>query len=167
MRILEVIAIFLVSVAMSLALAHALEWPGKRRLDQATYRAVQAIYYPGFTLGGFSEWIGIIATIALLWTTPRDTARFGWILIALVCLVAMHAVYWTVTHPVNKFWLADTDLSTFGARFFGTGSAAHQQPRSSDAELWRQLRNRWEYSHVIRAGLAAAALVALLMAFVN
>jgi hypothetical protein len=26
--------------------------PGKRRLDEATYKAVQAIYYPGFTLVG-------------------------------------------------------------------------------------------------------------------
>jgi hypothetical protein len=45
---LTVVTVFLVAVAMSLALAHALELPGKMRLDRKTYHAVQSIYYPGF-----------------------------------------------------------------------------------------------------------------------
>jgi hypothetical protein len=48
---LQVVTVFLVAVAMSLALAHALELPGKMRLDKETYMAVQTIYYPGFTFG--------------------------------------------------------------------------------------------------------------------
>src|SRR5687768_3132984 len=101
--ILQVTTVFLVAVAMSLALAHALEFPGKRRLDLETYRAVQTIYYPGFTFGGFSEWLGIIATLSLLLTTPTRTTSFMWTLVAFVSLVAMHGVYWLITHPVNKF----------------------------------------------------------------
>src|SRR5205809_327776 len=37
---------------MGLSLAHALEYPGKRRLDRETYLKAQTIYYPGFTIGG-------------------------------------------------------------------------------------------------------------------
>jgi hypothetical protein len=37
---------------MGLSLAHALEFPGKKRLDEKQYKAVQTIYYPGFTIGG-------------------------------------------------------------------------------------------------------------------
>jgi hypothetical protein len=47
---LEVVTVFLVGVAMSMALAHALEYPGKLRLDERTYLAVQTIYYPGSPL---------------------------------------------------------------------------------------------------------------------
>jgi hypothetical protein len=40
---------------MALSLAHALEVPGKLRLNKEQYLAVQTIYYPGFTLGGIAE----------------------------------------------------------------------------------------------------------------
>ena len=38
---------------MALALAHALERPGKMRLSKEL--AIQPIYYPGFTFGGTAE----------------------------------------------------------------------------------------------------------------
>lgn len=50
--VLQVLAVILVAVAMALSLAHALELPGKMRLDSETYYAMQPIYYPGFTIGG-------------------------------------------------------------------------------------------------------------------
>src|SRR2546423_12001989 len=34
---------------------------GKLRLDKETYSAVQTIYYPGFTVGGFAEVLSVIA----------------------------------------------------------------------------------------------------------
>ena len=46
-RTLQILAVFLVALAMALALAHALEMPGKLRLDKEIYKAVQTIYYPG------------------------------------------------------------------------------------------------------------------------
>jgi hypothetical protein len=49
---LQVATVFLVSIAMALSLAHALELPGKLRLDKEAYLTVQPIYYPGFTIGG-------------------------------------------------------------------------------------------------------------------
>jgi len=64
--IAQVVTVFVVSIAMSLALAHALELPGKMRLNKETYVTVQSIYYPGFTLGGVSEPLGIAATLILV-----------------------------------------------------------------------------------------------------
>jgi len=133
-RVLEIATVFVTALAISLALAHALEWPGKRRLDQQTYRAVQTIYYPGLTFGGFSEWIAIVAMIAVLWTTPRDATQFVWFASALISLVAMHAVYWVVTHPVNKFWLA-------GANFVAAWRQVFQN-RFGDGRQGTSLRDR-------------------------
>jgi hypothetical protein len=64
MLVFEVITIFLVAVAMSMALAQALEYPGKMRLSRESYFATQSIYYPGFTIGGFGEVLAVVATIA-------------------------------------------------------------------------------------------------------
>jgi hypothetical protein len=99
LAVLQVIAVFMAAVAMALALAHALELPGKLRLDQETYRAVQTIYYPGFTIGGASEVLAILATLALLLVSARDSGVSTWILAGLAALLAMHATYWIFTHP--------------------------------------------------------------------
>src|SRR5688500_5078319 len=72
LAVLQVTAVFMAAVAMALALAHALELPGKLRLDQETYRAVRTIYYPGFTIGGASEVLAILATLALLLVSARE-----------------------------------------------------------------------------------------------
>jgi hypothetical protein len=57
----EVLTVMLAAVTMSLALAHALELPGKLRLNKEQYLAVQSIYYPGLTVGGIAEFRSIIA----------------------------------------------------------------------------------------------------------
>src|SRR6266480_3178177 len=74
--VLQVITVFLVAIAMSQALAHALELPGKLRLDKATYIAVQAIYYPGFTFGGLGEGLGTLATLVLMIIMPNNRPAF-------------------------------------------------------------------------------------------
>ena len=74
--VLQVLTVVLVAVAMALALAHALELPGKLRLDRETYRAVQPIYYPGFTIAGGAEPLSIVSTVVLLLVTPPGSAGF-------------------------------------------------------------------------------------------
>jgi hypothetical protein len=160
----QVVTVFLVAVAMSLALAHALELPGKMRLDEDTYIAVQRIYYPGFTYGGFAEGLGLLATLVLLLVTPANNPAFWWTLAALVALMAMQAAYWVITHPVNKFWLKDTRLEGFGGGFFSLDPMKRGAASADATEGWRRLRDRWEYSHVLRAILAAVALIALIVA---
>ena len=90
---------------MSMALAHALEFPGKRRLDERTYMTVQTIYYPGFTLGGPGEALAVALTLALLLFTPHASIALFWIVAAFVALSSMHIVFWFVTQPVNRYWL--------------------------------------------------------------
>jgi hypothetical protein len=161
---LKVVTVFLVAVAMSLALAHALELPGKMRLDMKTYKAVQSIYYPGFTYGGFAEGLGMVATLVLLLLTPISHSAFWWTLTAFVALVTMHAVYWVITHPVNKFWLRDTRLEGFGEKFFSSYPMKQGAASEEGSDGWRKLRDRWEYSHAVRAVLAVIALIALIVA---
>ena len=97
--IVQVVAVFLASIAMSLALAHALELPGKLRLSKENYIATQTIYYPGFTIGGIAEGLSMVAALILIVFTPTHTQAFWWTLAGLIGLVAMHVVYWTLTHP--------------------------------------------------------------------
>ena len=157
---LQIVTVLVVAVTMALALAHALELPGKMRLSKEEYRAVQPIYYPGFTLAGFAGPLGIVLTIVLLFITPSGTVDFWLTLAALVGLNGVEAVYWLFTHPVNKFWLDDKQLSRAGSSFFSIGAEAG----SSRPPSWTALRDRWEYSHVARAVLAFASFGALVLA---
>jgi hypothetical protein len=160
MAILSVLALLLVAVTMGLSLAHALEFPGKLRLDEPTYRAVQAIYYPGFTIGGLvGEFGGLLALIVLLVVTPANSDRFWWTAAALGFLLLGHATYWVVTHPVNNAWLKDTNISGVGAAFFGMFSA-------TDGD-WRHMRNIWEYSHVARACFATLSFLSITLAIIG
>ncbi len=154
---LAVIALVLVAVTMGLALAHALEFPGKLRLEEKDYRLVQAIYYPGFTIGGLVGELGALLLLPiLLLLTPFGSERSWWIAAAFVFLVVGHLTYWFVTHPVNSVWLKDTRVSGLGAVFFSAFAG-------QDAD-WRQLRDAWEYSHMARAGLATLSLIAMAVA---
>ena len=74
---------------MGLALAHALEFPGKLRLDEATYRDVQTIYYPGFTVGGLVGELGSRPPVPVsMFLTPGETERFWWIAAAFAFLAS-------------------------------------------------------------------------------
>src|SRR5215470_3216903 len=99
---LEVLTLMLAAVTMSLALAHALELPGKLRLKKEHYLAVQAIYYPGFTFGGIAEVAVIPAVLVMLLAAPPRSPQFWLILGALAAFVAVQAIFWRMTQPANK-----------------------------------------------------------------
>lgn len=155
-RVFTVLTLLLVAIAFGLSLAHALELPGKLRLDEAAYRTVQQIYYPGFTVGGAAEPLSTLALAALLCFTPCGTTRFWWTTAALLLMIAAHATYWLMTHPVNQFWVAGIDMSGAGSSFFSSFTG-----RGGEARHWTELRNIWETSHVIRSGFAALGLTAI------
>ena len=155
---LQVVTAIVVAIAMALAVAHALEFPGKLRLQKEHYLAMQPIYYPGFTYAGFSEPLGLLLLVILLILLPAGSTAFWLTLVSFIALLAMHAAYWLLTHPVNNFWLKDFQLKGFGRRFFGVGKS--RQSDSSEAD-WTVLRDRWEYSHVIRAALGLTSLALL------
>jgi Domain of unknown function (DUF1772) len=163
---LQIPTVLIVAVAMSMGLAHALELPGKRRLPKETYLAVQPIYYPGFTVGGMvGEFGGMLTTFILLLVTPPGTASFWLTLVAFIALLAMHAAYWLLTHPVNNFWLREVKPGGLGGRFFDFDPLKHR--RDAGAPDWTELRDRWENSHLIRAllGFVALALLVAAVAF--
>jgi hypothetical protein len=164
--VLQVLTVILVVLAMAPALAHALELPGKMRLTKDAYLAMQPIYYPGFTIaGGLGEAGGMISTSILLALTPLGSADFWLTLVALLGLIGMEAVYWLFTHPVNKFWLQGEKLSGFSSSFFSFASSSRPSRQSETHPVdWTDLRDRWEYSHVVRAGLSAVSLIALVIA---
>ncbi|SRR5712691_158882 len=74
---LQVTAVLMVALAMSMALAHALELPGKLRRDEQSYVAVQTIYYPGFTIGGIGEPLAAIGILILCCFPVITALRFG------------------------------------------------------------------------------------------
>lgn len=158
--VLYALSLVLAVCALVPALAHALELPGKLRLAKDTYFAVQRIYYPGFTIAGVAEPLAVVCTGVLLALLPPRSGEFWLTFGALVGLAAMHAVYWLVTHPVNGFWLRGQNLNRVGAGFFGLGSGGRQRPAHAD---WTAARDRWEYSHVVRAALGGLSFVALVL----
>jgi hypothetical protein len=104
--------------------------------------------------------------------TRSDHGRSWLIIIAFAALVIMHIIFWTVTQPVNKFWLRNQSLTKLGERFFGRDSmaddSAKDQGQGSKMETdWRAMRDRWEYSHLVRALLSIVALVTLTIAVVR
>lgn len=157
---LSIVALLLIAVTMGLSLAHALEFPGKLRLDETSYRAVQAIYYPGFTIGGLVGEFGSMLVLAvLLFVTPTTLERFWWTMGALGLLIGVHAIYWTVTHPVNSVWLQGTQLTSASRLFFGLFA-------TPDSD-WRHMRNIWEWSHVARAALTTLSFLSMTLAIVR
>jgi hypothetical protein len=158
---LQIVTLMLVALAMVPAVAHALELPGKMRLPKDAYFTVQRIYYPGFTIAGLAEGFSMISALALVFLTPRPSTAFNLSLAALILLLVMHAVYWIVTAPVNKAWLKGQPLNRIGSAFFRMNT--DDSGRMLQTE-WMALRNRWEYSHVVRAVLVSVALALLVSA---
>jgi hypothetical protein len=163
-QFLQIAAILLVAGAMALALAHALEYPGKLRLDREAYIATQQIYYPGFTIGGLAEGLGLVAMLVLVLVTPGGTISYWLTLAAFVSMLCMHAAYWVLTHPVNKFWLEGVQLKGAGRGFFAFDPLG--RTRSDTPPDWTALRDRWEVSHIVRAVLSVLALALLATAVV-
>ncbi|MCT7373701.1 DUF1772 domain-containing protein [Chelativorans salis] len=160
--LLQVVTVMIVALPAALSIAHALELPGKMRLDEETYRAVQRIYYPGFTIGGAAEPLSVIATGLLLFLTPAGTAAFWLVLVAFLAMLATGAIYWLAVHPVNKHWMEGQPVSASSARFFGAG--AKREDREPE---WTELRDRWEYAHVARAVVTSVGLLALVVSLVT
>jgi hypothetical protein len=161
--ILQVVTVFLVGVAMSMALAHALEFPGKLRLDEQTYLTVQTIYYPGFTVGGIGEALAVIATLVLALAMRDDGAAFWWALSAFIAVLAMHVIFWLITQPTNRYWLRNQQMRDAGNKFFGVDRSNRSESTTAATPEWQRLRNRWEYSHIVRAVLSSIALVAVVI----
>jgi len=56
------------------------------------------------------------------------------------------------------------NLGALGNRFFSISPLREDESDQVDEDAWQRLRDRWEYSHVLRALLSAAGLLSLLVA---
>lgn len=165
MLALKVAAEVFVAVAMALSLAYALEYPGKMRLDRSTYLAIQPIYRPAFEIGcGIGEGLGTVLTFVLLLMTPGDSEQFNWIAAAFASLLAMQAVYWTVTYPVKNFWVEGAGTDSRPRRFFGLSATTRAVALRERDRLWPMLRQRWEISQIARAFFGFVGVVTIAVA---
>ena len=151
----QILTLLIVALMLVTTLSHALELPGKMRLSKENYLKVQPIYYPGFTFAGIAEPVGLLALLVLAVVFRGEGTAFWLTLTALLAIAAAHGLYWLVTHPVNNFWLKDTELAGAGKGFFGFGT------RDLGTAPWTELRDRWEYSHLARSVLVLAAFLCL------
>ena len=150
----HIFALMLVAIAMALSLAHALELPGKLRLPKQNYLAVQTIYYPGFTWGGFAEIGGLLALAVLLFLFPVGGAKF-WVTVAALVLLGRLPPDILAGYASGER-ISGSRTSSF-PRWAGCSSLSFAA--SSDAD-WTRLRDIWEYSHVTRACFTVLGLLA-------
>jgi hypothetical protein len=122
------------------SLAHLLALPNKIALSRDHYFAVQHIYR-GWALLGFVVAAAILSTLVLAILLRNQRRPFLGALVAWLCLVSAHIIFWGYTYPANRA----TDNWTVA-------------PGN-----WAELRSQWEYSHAAAAVLNLIAMVALIL----
>ncbi|MCI0436027.1 MAG: hypothetical protein L0271_20660, partial [Gemmatimonadetes bacterium] len=95
----------------------------------------------GWALLGVVVIGALVSTLAYAIVVRKQRNPFTLAVIALLCLAATQAVFWTFTFPANQVTANWTVLP----------------------ENWDALRSQWEYSHAASALLNLAALVALIL----
>lgn len=122
------IALLFSTITLAVLLAHLLELPGKMKLSYQDYMTVQSIY-SGWAFLGIAE-IGAIILISIWLYRERNTRkRFRFLLSALFLFVISLAIFFGFTFPAN----------------LQTRNWTHMPGN------WQGLRNKWEYSHALRA----------------
>ena len=150
MVVIEVSALLMIAVSLAVSAALALAVRGRRRLDPAAYRVVQRAALPGIALGSLAEAAAVCTVLALLLITPTHTPAFLWVSASMVALFGMNACYWLMARPATRLWLSQQGWA--GA--FGAAASASSGPWGRPGPDWLRLRDRWERSHAVRAGLA-------------
>ncbi len=64
--------------------------------------------------------------------------------------------------PVNKCWLKNQKQDELGHRLFSTNPTRQGREKGEpEGEDWKTMRDRWEYSDLVRALLSVIALAVL------
>ena len=148
MKILQFFTIMLTALSLSAAFAHLLEMPAKLTYDSALWLNLLQTLYPTFgKVSGICEIGAVLAVVVLVVAIRNRPNAFRWTLVAAVCLVVTHAIFWVLVAPVNA---ALVPLS----------------PETLPAD-WARLRDQWEYSHASRAFLQIVALAALVISILT
>lgn len=138
------LTIMLVAVALSAALAHLMELPGKMTYDAGLYVMLHRTLYPTFGhTAGWAEGVALISVVALAWRVRKRRPAFALTAAAAACQVAAMAVFLAFVQPANVT-MAAWSLDAIPAD-------------------WMQWRDRWEYGHAARAILESFGLAALVL----
>jgi hypothetical protein len=140
LNIARFFSLLFVALVLAPALAHLLELPNKIGLSREDYLVVQQIY-SGWALLGIVVIGALLSTLILTIMVRRQSKIFSLTLIAFLCVVAAHAVFWIFTFPANQLTSNWTVLP----------------------ENWMALRAQWEYSHVAGAVLNLIAFIMLVL----
>jgi hypothetical protein len=134
------IALFATALALGGALAHAFELPNKIGMSREDYFIVQRAY-DGWNRLAYLLALELAGVLAVTWLYRAEPNVLWPALVALVCLFAAQAVFWTWTFPANQAtsnWTAQPDN-------------------------WERLRLEWEYSHLVGALFQMIGLMALII----
>jgi len=135
------VALLATALALGAALAHALELPNKMGLSRDEYLIVQKVY-AGWDRLAVLLVVELIAMMAAAFRSRFQPMVFWLVVIAILCLLAAQALFWTLTFPAN---------------------AATENWTVMPAD-WEALRRQWEYSHLGGAAFQLAALSAMIVA---
>lgn len=143
MRLLRFLTLMLVALTLGMTFSHLLQMPAKFAYPAPTWLLLQQTLYGNFrALGGPIETGALACALVLTLAARSRHPAFRWTLFGTVCLLGAHAAWWLGAMPVNA------KLAQY---------TAHTLPAD-----WMVLRVQWEYAHVVRTVLQAAALGALL-----
>jgi len=132
------IALVLAALAIGAPFAHVLEMPVRRAYDPALYVTVTHTLYRYFGSVGAVIEVGAVLA-AVFWAAGLGRSRTspasgrGWAVTGAACLVLAHALFWLLVNPVNQQFATWT-------------------PTVVPAN-WTRLRDQWEFTHAVRAGL--------------
>ncbi len=140
LRVVRFVSLLLTAVALGAALAHLLALPNKIHLSRDDYLVVQQIYR-GWDLLGIADIGALLATFVLAAMSRREPRRLIWAVVALVCIAAALAIFFTFTYPANQ---QTSNWTVMPAN-------------------WESLRRQWEYSHAAGACLYLVAFISLVI----
>jgi hypothetical protein len=124
--------------------AHLLALPNKIAMSAQDYLAAQQAYR-GWAYAGAIVCAATASIIVFAWSSRRSRSELTCAMTALVCLLLSQIAFWLLNYPANDATENWTKLP-------------------SD---WERLRLQWEIGHAAGAVLTLAALVALLLAYVQ
>jgi hypothetical protein len=143
LQIWRFVTLMLTALLMSLAFAHV--WQLPPRMDYSGPFWFQTLsMYREFGPGGPGPVVEVAALLSVValafWLRGRPV--FSPTAVAALCLITSFGLWWLFIYPVNV-------------------AMQHWTATSLPAD-WEVFRRRWEYAHVVRAGLIALAFAALL-----
>jgi hypothetical protein len=131
-------------LAFAPSMAHLLELQNKLKLTPENYMTVQNIYR-GWDMLGIVVAGALISNFVLTILTRKTPKIFVYNLIALLSVAGALIIFFVFTYPANQ---ATSNWTILPVNFI-------------------ELRNQWEYSHAVGAGLYLIAVVSLVLSFLT